>query len=144
MSVIQMIAVKLTDEDYEILELILTNQSKIKQNLDRVLQLIVDHEYFELTDPWREFLSFEPKLEIQKVWTEVKRLPPERYIGVGYNDHGTLSTAPSWKEQLTDDGEVSTTASLLKFHLEFLLTSPLSRNPSYLGNFRLTSSRRAK
>lgn len=144
MSVIQMIAVKLTDEDYEILELILTNQSKIKQNLDRVLQLIVDHEYFELTDPWREFLSFEPKLEIQKVWTEVKRLPPERYIGVGYNDHGTLSTAPSWKEQLTDDGEVSTTASLLKFHLEFLLTSPLSRNFFYLGNFRLTSSRRAK
>lgn len=95
MSVIQMIAVKLTDEDYEILELILTNQSIIKQNLGRVLQLIVDHEYLELTDPWREFLSFEPKLEIQKVWTEVKRLPPERYIGVGYNDHGTLSTAPS-------------------------------------------------
>jgi len=144
MTVIQMLCVKLTDEDYEIIELILKDHSKIKQNLARILQLVSDYSFLGLKDPVREFWSFEPRMEIQKVWTEIRRIPPKRFIGIGYNDHGTLSTAPSWKDQLSDDGEVSHPANLLKFHLENLLGSSLSRNSSSRGSFRLKSSRRAK
>lgn len=142
--VIQMLCVKLTDEDYEVIELILSDHSKTKQNLARVLHLVSEYNFLGLRDPVREFWSFEPRLEIQKVWTEIQKIPPKRFIGVGYNDHGTLSTAPSWKEQLTDDGEVTHPANLLKFHLEYLLGSSLSRNSSLRGRFRLKSSRRAK
>lgn len=144
MVVIQMLAVKLTDEDYEILEMILSNHLSKKVLLARVLQLLSDYNYLETVQPAREFLSFEPRMEIQKVWTQEKRIPPKRYIGVGYNDHGTLSTAPSWKDQLSEDGEVSTRASLLKFHLKMIFDSSLYRISSQAGRIRLTSSKRAK
>jgi hypothetical protein len=144
MIVTQMLCVKLTDEDYEVIELIFSDHSKSKQNLARILYLVTEYNFLELRDPFREYWSFEPKMEIQKVWTDIQKIPPKRFIGVGYNDHGTLSTAPSWKDQLSDDGEVSHPANLLKFHLEYLLRSPLSRNSSSKGSFRLTSSKRAK
>jgi len=130
MVVIQMIAVRLPDEEYSILEKILSNPIKVKVHLDRVLRAISDYNYFELSDPGRYFWSFEPRMVVEKHWIEEKRIPPKRYIGVGYSDHGTLSTAPSWKEQLTEDGEMSSQALQLN-RFDFLLSSILyPRSPS--------------
>jgi len=124
MVVCQMLAVKLPDEEYSILEKILSNPISMKNNLGRILTAMSDYNYLELRDPGRYFWSFEPSLVVEKHWFEEIRIPPKRYIGVGYNDKGTLSTALSWKEQLTEDGENHSQALLLS-RFDFLLSTIL-------------------
>jgi hypothetical protein len=46
--------------------------------------------------------SFEPKIVLQKWWLDKKQLPPKRFVGIGYNDQGTLGTS-SWKSWWTPD-----------------------------------------
>jgi len=45
----------------------------------------------------RFFNSFQPELRINRVWQEKKRFPPKRFIGVGHNDQGALSSSPKWE-----------------------------------------------
>lgn len=141
--VFRMLLIDLNDEDYSTIELILSNHSKVKINLIAILDLISEYKFLELGEPLRFYNSFRPSMVINKLWSLIKKLPPKRYIGVGYKDHGTLSTAPSWKEQYVSDGEVDTKANLLKFRLRVLF-NPLSRNPIHPGYFRLKSPRRTK
>lgn len=48
--------------------------------------------------------SYHPRFFAYRHWSPQK-LPPVRYIGVGYKDHGSISTAPSWKDQMLTDEE---------------------------------------
>lgn len=139
-----MLVVALPEEQYEIVELILSNQSKIQKVQQRLLQLLVEYEFLGIKDPVREFLSYVPEMYVFKMWTLETRVPPKRYIGVGYNDHGTLSTAPSWKDQQTDHGDVSPRLSALSFSLKMIFDNPLYRIPPSGSSIRLTSSNRAK
>jgi hypothetical protein len=140
-EVLTMLVVALHPSDYEIMLLILSNQNKI-QGLRSVLQQwLDDYHFLGIVDSKREFKSFCPEMFIFKMWTLEARLPPKRYIGIGYNDHGTLSTAPSWKDQLTDDGEVTPELSVMRISLEQIFGLPLFRNSPSRGTVRLTSSR---
>jgi len=143
-QVLTMLVIALPEELYRIFELILSNQSKINEVRQKVLDLLSEYEFLGIRDPRREFLSFVPEMYIFKMWTLETRVPPKRYIGVGYNDHGTLSTALSWKDQQTDQGEVSTRLSVMHFSLRMIFADPLYRVPPSRGHIRLTSSRRAK
>lgn len=143
-QVLTMLVVALPEEQYEILELILSNQSKIQNVQLRLLQLLVENEFLGIKDPVREFHSYVPELYVFKMWTLETRVPPKRYIGVGYNDHGTLSTAPSWKDQQTDHGEVSPRLSAMSFSLKMIFDNPLYRNPPSGGSVRLKSSKQSE
>lgn len=48
--------------------------------------------------------SFDPQVFPYRHWSP-QRLPPKRYIGIGYRDHGSLSTAPAWQDQLVFSDE---------------------------------------
>jgi hypothetical protein len=71
-------------------------------------------------------------------------VPPKRYIGVGYNDHGTLSTAPSWKDQQTDHGDVTPRLAVMLFSLRMIFDDPLYRIPPSGSNIRLKSSKQSE
>lgn len=46
-----------------------------------------------------------PSVIYSKDWMPF-RLPPKKVIGLGYTDHGTLGSGPSWKDQiLPDEGD---------------------------------------
>lgn len=76
----------------------------------------------------RIYLGYRPDVFCVKRWKEEK-IPYIRTIGVGYKDKGTLSSAPSWKDQMIlDEGvspailsELSLMEKLLSF-LDFLLS----------------------
>lgn len=140
-QVLTMLVVAETPNTYDCLELILLNQNKIIKVRENLLKLLVEHKFLGITDPWRNFNSYRPEMFIFKMWTQEARIPPKRYIGVGYNDHGTLSTAPSWKDQLTDDEDESPRLSVLHYSLKQIFELPLYRSTSFRGAIRLTSSK---
>jgi hypothetical protein len=143
-QVLTMLVIALPQEQYEILELILSNQQKIQNVRERLLELLSQHEFLGIKDPRREFHSFVPEMYIFKMWTLETRVPPKRYIGVGYNDHGTLSTAPSWKDQQTDHGDVSPRLSVMLFSLRMIFDNPLYRVPPSRSSIRLKSSNQSE
>ena len=59
--------------------------------------------------------SFEPRALVYKIWTEPVKIAPARYIGVGYKDHGSLGSAPSWKDQILRDEEDSNVNAQVQF-----------------------------
>lgn len=141
----QILSLDLPDPEFEIFDKILSNLSRIQFCEKKILEQFIHHSFLGIVDPWREFRRFEPKMSIVKVWTEVAKLPPKRYIGVGYKDHGTLSTAPSWKDQQTEEDVANPRLSVLSFSLDRILGLPLYRTSSSSGeHVRLTSPRRAK
>ena len=141
-TVLSMLVVAETPKNYEVLLLILSNQQKILKFREPLLQLLAEHNFLGIASvPERGFRSYMPEMFIFKMWTLAAKLSPKRYIGIGYNDHGTLSTAPSWKDQLTDDEEETPRLSDLQFSLERLFGQPLFRNPPFKGYSRLTSSK---
>jgi hypothetical protein len=79
------------------------------------------HFFPTVKDPIQRFASFEPSLSLSRVWVSGKTLPPVRFIGVGYKDHGTLSTLPSWKEQLVDENWDQPNLSKIQITHRFLL-----------------------
>jgi len=140
-EVLTMLVVALPPSQYEIFLLILSNQTKIQMLRKEMEQWLRDYNFLGIEDPKREFKSFCPELFIFKMWTLAAKLPPKQYIGIGYNDHGHLATAPSWKDQLTDDGEVTPELSAMRLSLEKIFGLPLFRNSPSRGFVRLTSSR---
>jgi len=54
--------------------------------------------------PKRKVNSFKPLFTAHKEYI-VQRVEPKRFVGVGYKDQGSISTSPSWKEQVISDGE---------------------------------------
>jgi len=53
--------------------------------------------------------SANPTRGIRLVLTPPRRMPPKRYVGVGYRDKGTLSDTLSWQSQMVvDDSEQKT------------------------------------
>jgi len=138
--------IDLPDEDYQIVEFILLARNK-DTFLDlrwKICEILSEHKFLEIEDPLRELRSYEPELTIQRVWTDRTQIAPKRYIGVGYNDHGTLSSSPSWKEQQTEDGEKPSRLGVLLFSIRSLLDSNLYRNSSFRGSFRLKSSKQSE
>lgn len=73
----------------------------------------------ELTE--RFLVSFRPTVRLQKVWTEIRKLPPKRFVGMGYNDHGTLASTPSWKEQMLTGLESPDVIERVRFILRLSL-----------------------
>lgn len=132
--VLLQLLVGLSEPEYEVIELILTNQDKISKLRSEVLQLLSFHGFLEIEDPVRQFPSFTPEVTIFKVWTQKAKIAPKRYIGVGYNDHGTLSSGPSWKEQLTTDGDDRPRLGVLLYSLKRLLETDLSRTTLLWGS----------
>jgi len=132
------------DQEYEILELILSNKTKVSNFQSIVLSELIKYDFLDIVDPLRQLQGFVPRLSIFKVWTEKKRLPPKLVIGVGYNDHGSLSSVPSWKDQMTDDGDVSPRLEVLLFSLRRTFGLPLFRTPPSRVRVRLTSSNKSE
>lgn len=140
-KVLTMLVVAEPPETYDILMLILSNQQRIINVREKLLQLMSSNQFLGITDPRRDYRSYSPQMFVFKMWTAETRIPPKRYIGIGYNDHGTLSTAPSWKDQLTDDGEETPRLCVLHYLLKQLFELPLYRSSSFRGAIRLTSSK---
>jgi len=138
------LVIGLPEDEYEILILILSNQDKTQKHLKEILEQIVEHNFLGITDPYRDFKAFVPELHIFKIWTQRAMIAPKRYIGVGYNDHGTLSTAPSWKDQLTDHEDETPRLSVMHFSLKVIFGLDLYRNSPFKGSFRLTSSNKSE
>lgn len=77
----------------------------------------------------RVLRGYRPGIHIGKVWVSTKYFH-KRVIGVGYNDHGSLSSLPSWKEQIIRTEEVNSNAKIDELHtlviqlsfLDFLLS----------------------
>jgi len=65
----------------------------------------------------RQLNSYEPFVRFFKIWTRRASLAPERYIGVGYKDKGSLASSPSWKDQMLADGEESSVIDRIQFIL---------------------------
>lgn len=142
--VMTMLTIGLREPEYQVLELILSNYSKIKVLRSEILDECRHSSFLGIEDPLRQLRSFEPRLEISKMWTERAKLAPKRYIGVGYTDHGSISSTPSWKEQMIEDGEVRPRLGVLLFSLRRIFGLPLSLAPSSRGVARLKSSKRTK
>jgi len=54
-----------------------------------------------LDDTRRVYRSYTPKWKYNQRFVPLK-LPPKRFVGIGYSDHGTLGTGPSWQSQGVD------------------------------------------
>ena len=145
-QVLTQLAIDLPEDEYEILEVILLakNNNSLTLHRQKIIDLLIEYKFLEISDPRRELPSYEPELLIRRVWTEKTQLVPKRYIGIGYNDHGTLSSAPSWKEQQTEDGEKPTRLSALLFSIRSTIENNLYRNTSFRGFFRLKSSKKSE
>lgn len=73
----------------------------------------------------RRFLnSFQPSIDFFKCWTEITKMPPEKYIGVGYKDHGSLGSGLSWKDQMLADEEKSDVNDCVHNLLSFSTQQP--------------------
>jgi hypothetical protein len=68
-------------------------------------------------DPQRYLNAFEPEIFILRVWRDRKRFPAKRYIGIGYSDHGTLSTTLAWQEQMVGEEELEVPSAKVKLIL---------------------------
>jgi len=66
-----------------------------------LVRKLIPHASF---NPERIVKSFNPGYTAFKEYI-TQRIEPKRFVGVGYKDQGSLSTAPSWKEQIVSDGE---------------------------------------
>ena len=145
-QVLTQLAIQLPEDEYKILEIILLskNNNSLLLHRQKFCDLLVEHKFLGIVDPERELPSYLPELLIQRVWTEKTQLAPKRYIGIGYNDHGSLSSAPSWKEQQTEDGEKPTRLFALLFSMRSTIENNLYRNTSFRGFFRLKSSKQSE
>lgn len=89
-------------------------------------QDLPDHRSFST----RFLNSFQPSLEIFRVWMEKKRIPAKAFIGVGYKDHGSLGSGLSWKDQMLGEGECSDIIgrihSLLRLSVSGSLEDPVT------------------
>jgi hypothetical protein len=128
-----------------VIMMILENHHKLKVLRREVLKALVDSEFLGIVSPQQQLDSFTPQLEIFKIWTDRVKIPPKRYIGVGYKDHGNLSSALSWREQQIDGGQVKPRLSVLLFFLRLIFEEDfLSRNLPPGKSFRLTRPQRSK
>lgn len=141
--VFKCLLVGLPEPEYKILEGVFTSPKN--SNLGpRVLLEFIRHQFLGIVDPIRQLPSYEPQLVIQKIWTEKRRLPPERFIGVGYTDQGHLSTVPSWKDQIILNGEETPKLGVLLYSIKKILSWVPSRTPPSRETVRLKSSRKSE
>jgi len=87
---------------------LLTKQEEQKKVKLSLLHYLISEKYrFPLIpeSPRRFYRSFEPKLEISRVWNPIPLPRPKRYIGVGHSDTGSRSSTPSWMELQSEEQE---------------------------------------
>jgi len=70
--------------------------------------------------------SFQPKLKCFRIWTEIKRIPPKRFVGIGYKDQGSLGIGPSWKDQILFEPEKIPVLDRIGFILQLVRSHPSS------------------
>lgn len=79
--------------------LILANQQEAKG--PRLLQRSSSDQWLMRAEAQCRRVSsgYQPRFQAIKAW-DPRKVVLARRIGVGYKDHGTLATAPSWKDQM--------------------------------------------
>lgn len=82
--------------------------------------------------------SFQPIIRSFRVWSTAKKLPPERFIGVGYKDHGSLGSGPAWQAQILLDGD-DNPATVVEFALR-VSQGDIFSPPSSVGVPRWSAS----
>jgi len=113
--------------EYDILK-ILSNPKfiQIPIQLERMIQKLLEPHLF---DAKRMLHSFDPSVMYHKEWKPLF-LPPVQYIGVGYKDHGTLGSAPSWKDQILPGKEMAVQPN--RFSFRYLLSMEVFLNSEVL------------
>ena len=127
--VLKQLLINLPDDEYQIFEIILSNYSKSWKHRKEILEQFSEFNFLEIENPYRQFRSFDVSLKVFKIWTERKRFPPVPYIGVGYKDHGSLSSNPSWKDQQSFDGDDTTRLDEMLLSIRKIFSESLYRNP---------------
>lgn len=132
----QLLSVVLPDYKGEFQKFILSNEirrSPDRQDLHR--QLYEWNQSLVPKDPKRYLFTFEPELNLSRVWMDRKRFPPKKFIGIGYSDQGTLSTRPAWQAQVLWNREEESLVEELKIILsQFRIQLPSQgSNPDIPG-----------
>lgn len=109
--------------EYDILK-ILSNPEKfiIPIHLEKLVQKLLEPHLIEAK---RMLHSFDPSVMYHKEWRPIS-FPPIQYIGVGYKDHGTLGSAPSWKDQILPGKEMAVQPN--RFSFRYLLSLEVFQN----------------
>jgi hypothetical protein len=97
---------QLPDSYFVLIKFILSDKFQESEGVHRQQIIPIIQKSFSFHKISRDYLlSFTPSVRVFKVWTKRRSLKPKRFVGVGYNDHGHLSSLPSWKDQIlyTDD-----------------------------------------
>jgi hypothetical protein len=100
---------------HSLVDIILSDKSARKRSIRQFGEILQRSlpTFEKLTE--RYLLNFKPQAQCFKIWTEPIRVAPTRYIGVGYKDHGSLGSAPSWKDQILRDDENSDVNAQVQF-----------------------------
>lgn len=110
-DILRLIGVQSPDQVFLLVKFILSDEftENERPRREQVLRRIqrVFSSFPQLSE--NSLRSFHPSIDVHKVWTNRKRLKPVRFVGVGYNDHGHLSSLPSWKDQILyeEDPEIN-------------------------------------
>lgn len=101
LEVLRIIGGQLPDAYYFLIKFIISDEFRKAGSTQRQQIIPIIQKHFLIPKVSKDYLcSFKPEIDICKVWTKKKSLKPKRFIGVGYNDHGHLSSLPSWKDQI--------------------------------------------
>jgi len=110
-EILRILGSQLPDGYYILIKFILSSEFSSESSNRRQQTIpIIQKNFPSFPRISRDYLlSFHPREEICKVWTKRKSLKPIRFVGVGYNDHGHLSSLPSWKDQIlyTDNSDLN-------------------------------------
>lgn len=80
-----------------------TSTIKSKIRLEVGNQLRKHHSFEWVTQ--RFLNSFTPLIRTRRIWSEMKKLPPARFIGIGYRDQGSLGSGLRWQDQILLAGD---------------------------------------
>jgi hypothetical protein len=82
-------------------------------------------------DPLSYLNAFEPEIFICRKWYDRKRFPAKRYVGIGYSDHGHLSTTLAWQEQMIGGEEVELPSAEVRSILSHFMEDSSPSRGSY-------------
>jgi hypothetical protein len=100
-QILRIMGAILSNQEFLIAKFILSNEFELSEYPVRQQCIPILQEKCRFPSISKDYLnSYQPALDFFRIWTKRRSLKPIRFIGVGYNDHGHLSSVPSWKEQI--------------------------------------------